>query len=107
MYFSKFRNTSFSQGEAASLVLYTSTRFYLRTDETTVMFVIRDEEGNVIPSLTRTKTLPWRNLWPDVGKYCYLDIPVMPTEYGKYSVEVYFNGGTVLKKNFSVISDIG
>ena len=99
--------TSYSLGEAASLVMYTSTRFYLRTDETTVMFVIRDEEGKVIPSLIRTKVLPWRDLWPDVGKYCYLDIPVMPTEYGKYSVEVYFNGDTVLKKDFSVISDIG
>ena len=99
--------TSYAKGEAASLVLYTSTRFYLRTDETTVMFVIRDEEGNVIPSLVRTKILPWRNLWPGVGKYCYLDIPVMPTDYGKYSVEVYFNGATVLKKDFSVISDIG
>lgn len=99
--------TSYAPGEAASLVMYTSARFYLRTDETTVMFVIRDAEGNVIPSLVRTKVLPWRNLWPGVGKYCYLDIPAMPTEYGDYSVEVYFNGATVLAKDFSIISDIG
>ena len=99
--------TSYAKGESASLVLYTSARFYLKTDETTVMFVIRDEEGNVIPSLIRTKTLPWRNLWPGVGKYCYLDIPVMPTDFGKYTLEVYFNGETALTKNFSIISDIG
>jgi len=99
--------TSYAKGESASLVLYTSARFYLKTDETTVMFVIRDENGKVIPSLVRTRTATWRNLWPGVGKYCYLDVPVMPNEFGKYTLEVYFNGETALTKNFSIISDIG
>jgi sodium-dependent dicarboxylate transporter 2/3/5 len=70
-------------------------------------FMFRDEEGKVIPSLIRTRTANWRNLWPGIGKYCYLDVPVMPNEYGKYTLEVYFNGQTVLTKNFSIISDIG
>ena len=99
--------TSFTKGESASLVLYTSAQFYLKTEDTRVMFVIRDEEGKVIPSLIRTRTANWRNLWPGIGKYCYLDVPVMPNEYGKYTLEVYFNGQTVLTKNFSIISDIG
>ena len=99
--------TSYAQGESASLVLYTSARFYLKTDETTVMFVIRDAEGKVIPSLVRTKVSSWRDLWPGTGKYCYLDIPVMPTELGDYTLEVYFNGATALTKNFSIISTIG
>ena len=99
--------TSYAPGESASLVLYTSARFYLEKDETTVMFVIRNSDGKVIPSLVRTKVSPWRDLWPGVGKYCYLDIPVMPTEYGEYTLEVYFNGATALTKNFSIISDIG
>ena len=99
--------TSYAPGESASLVLYTSSRFYLEKDETTVMFVIRNADGKVIPTLVRTKVSPWRDLWPNVGKYCYLDIPVMPTEYGEYKLEVYFNGATALTKNFSIISDIG
>jgi len=99
--------TSYAQGESMSLVLYTSARFYLKTEETTVMFVIRDAEGNVIPSLVRTKVSPWRDLWPNAGKYCYLDVPVMPTELGDYTLEVYFNGETALTKNFSIISTIG
>ena len=99
--------TSYAKGETASLVLYTSARFYLKSDETTVMFVIRDEAGKFIPSLVRTRTATWRNLWPGTGKYCYLDVPVMPTEFGKYTLEVYFNGETALTKNFSIISDIG
>lgn len=99
--------TTYAPGESASLVLYTSSRFYLEKDETTVMFVIRNADGMVIPTLVRTKVSPWRDLWPNVGKYCYLDVPVMPTEYGDYKLEVYFNGATALTKNFSIISDIG
>ena len=50
---------------------------------------------------------PWRDLWPGIGKYCYLDVPAMPTEFGNYTLEVYFNGATALTKDFSIISDIG
>lgn len=99
--------TSFAEGESASLVLYTSSRFVLSEEETAVTFVIRNADGKVIPSLTRTITKPWRDLWPGVGKYCYLDIPVMPTVDGVYSIEVYFDGETVLAKDFSIITANG
>ena len=99
--------TSYAPGESASLVLYTSARFYLEKDETTVMFVIRNADGKVVSQLVRTKVSPWRDLWPGVGKYCYLDVPAMPTEFGNYTLEVYFNGATALTKDFSIISDIG
>ena len=99
--------TSYAGGENASLVLYTSSRFYLKDVDTAVTFVIRNEEGRVLPTLTRTITKNWRNLWPGVGKYCYLDIPVMPTADGKYTIEVYFDGATVLTKNFSIITTNG
>lgn len=99
--------TSFAAGEKASLVLYTSSTFYLKSEDISVTFVIRNEHGQVIPSLTRTLTRVWRELWPGVGKYCYLDIPVMPTADGKYTVEIYFNGATVLSKNFSIITTNG
>ena len=99
--------TSYAQGESASLVLYTNARFYLKTDDTNVMYVIRDAEGKVIPTLVRTKVSPWRDLWSDDGKYCYLNLPVMPTDLGAYTIEVYFNGALALTKNFSIISTIG
>ena len=99
--------TSFGVSESASLVLYTSSRFYLEADNTDVMFVIRNAEGRVIPSLTRTITKSWLDLWPGVGKYCYLDIPVMPTVEGQYTIEVYFDGAAVLEKNFSIITTNG
>ena len=99
--------TAYAQGESASLVLYTNARFYLKTDDTNVMYVIRDAEGKVIPTLVRTKVSPWRDLWSDDGKYCYLNLPVMPTDLGAYTIEVYFNGALALTKNFSIISTIG
>ena len=99
--------TSYAVGENASLVLYTSSRFYLKDVDTAVTFVIRNEEGRVLPTLTRTITKNWRNLWPGVGKYCYLDIPVMPTVEGQYTIEVYFDGAAVLEKNFSIITTNG
>ena len=99
--------TSFAGGETASLVLYTSSRFYLKDVDTAVTFVIRNEEGRVIPSLTRTVVKRWTSLWPGIGKYCYLDIPVLPTVDGKYIIEVYFDGATVLTKNFSIITANG
>ena len=89
------------------MVLYATTRFYLENDATTVMFVIRDSEGKVMSNTVRTKVSAWRDLWPGTGKYCYLNVPVMPTEYGDYTLEIYFNGATVLTKNFSIISAIG
>ena len=99
--------TSFASGEKASLVLYTNAQFYLKSEPATVMYVIRNADGFVIPNFCRTVTAVWRDLWPGVGKYCYLDIPVMPTAEGKYTLEVYFNGGTVLTKSFSIINAHG
>lgn len=99
--------TSFASGESASLVLYTSSRFYLKDVDTAVTFVIRNEEGRVLPTLTRTVTKRWTSLWPGIGKYCYLNVPVLPTVDGKYKLEVYFDGATVLTKDFSIISTNG
>ena len=99
--------TSYAPGENASLVIYATSSFYLKTDETAVMFVIRNEEGKVIPTFTRTLTKVWRDMWPGIGKYCYLDIPVMPTAEGKYTLELYFNGQTVMSKSFSIINANG
>lgn len=99
--------TSYTADEKAALVLYASFRFYLNSDETAVTFVIRNAEGKVIPTLTRTITKLWRDLWPGIGKYCYLDIPAMPTADGQYTLDVYFDGATMVTKNFSIITANG
>ena len=99
--------TSYAPGEKASLVLYTNAQFFFRADPMAVMYVIRNAEGKIIPGLCRTVDMVWREMWPSFGKYCYLDIPVMPTVEGNYKLEVYFNGDTMLTKNFSIITANG
>ena len=98
--------TSYDVGEKASLVLYTNVLFYLNSTDTNVTFVIRDADGKVIQNLIRSKVVSWRELWPTTS-YCHLDLPVMPTEAGAYTVELYFDGGLVLSKNFSIITTNG
>jgi hypothetical protein len=99
--------TSYAPGEKASLVLYTNAKFYFKAEPMAIMYVIRNERGQVLPGLCRTVNKVWREMWPDFGKYCYLDIPVLPTVEGKYTLEVYFNGETMLTKNFSIINANG
>ena len=98
--------TSYDIGEKASLVLYTNVLFYLNSTDTNVTFVIRDADGKVIQNLIRSKVVSWRELWPTTS-YCHLDLPVMPTDAGAYTVELYFDGGLVLTKNFSIITAKG
>ena len=99
--------TSYAPGEKASLVLYTNAKFYFKAEPMAITYVIRNEQGQVIPGLCRTVNKVWREMWPDFGKYCYLDIPVLPTVEGKYTLEVYFNGDEMLTKNFSIINANG
>ena len=99
--------TSYTSGEKAALVLYAGFQFYLTTEETTITFVIRNADGEVIPTLTRSFTKTWRDLWPGIGRYCYLDIPAMPAADGQYTLDVYFDGATMVTKNFSIITANG
>ena len=99
--------TSYTVNERASLVLYTPAKFYINDTETSIMFIIRNEAGKVLPNCTSTTTRTWRNMWPGNMRYCYLDIPVMPAADGKYTLEVYFDGGLVLTRNFSMITSNG
>lgn len=93
--------TSFGATQRASLVVYASKEPSNSGAEIEIMYVIRDEEGNVIGQLLNTETREWKSMWNN--RYAYLDIPALPTEAGSYSVEVYFNNAFVLSKNLSII----
>ncbi len=92
--------TEFSLGDKVSLILYGTTNFRNDNDDTSIMFLIRDSDGNVLTELLRTQTKSWRAMW---GKrYCTLDIPVVPNAGGKYTVEVYFDNAFVLSQEFTI-----
>lgn len=68
------------------------------TDETLILFVTRDADGNVI--FNSNTTLEWSDLW--TSRECILVIPYTPDEPGDYSICIYFNGQFVTEETYTV-----
>ena len=90
--------TTFTVGEDASFLVKITKIYSTSTEEVNIMYVIRNKDGLPI-SMTIEKT-PWRSMW--YKNYCELDIPVMPSVIGEYTMEVYFNGGQVVSQPFTI-----
>ena len=94
----------FKVGESISVLLYCSSRFYIPEDSISVMFVIRDAEGNVDAKLISNVEDDWHDLWINYNsQYGELDIPAVPTQPGDYSLSIYFNGMFVVSAPFSIV----
>lgn len=95
--------SDFTAGQHISLVLHASVAFYLDNADTTVLYVIRDGDGNVVSSLTAQETLNWKDLWSP-GDYhdCELDLPKLPATAGSYTAEIYFNWQLAASADFTV-----
>ncbi len=94
---------TFAVGDPVSLVLQGQTNFYVPEGALSVLYVIRDAYGNVLPDLISQDTADWKELWYD-GDYHYgeLDIPTVPTTPGEYSLSVYFNGAAITVITFTI-----
>jgi len=90
-------------GSRVSMVLYSPNKADRSNDSISVMFVIRDSEGNPLPTMTNVVTTTWNDLWNNRSRYCSLDIPKIPGTAGEYTVEVYFNRQLVVTKTLTVI----
>lgn len=90
-----FTNT-FHAGDSASMVLRSSSTFYLPGNKTKILFVFRDSYGNVLPELVSEVTHTWKSIWmAGDTKTGELDIPKLPNSPGSYKMELYFNGCSV------------
>lgn len=100
---SKDFTDTFASGEFISMVLNGTVGFYIPEEEINALYVIRDNEGNVMSSLVTEETLNWKDLWFE-GDYHYgeLDLPVAPTEAGSYTVEIYFNNLFLTSAPFTI-----
>lgn len=85
-----------------SMVLYSPAKAARAKDDISVMFVIRDSQGNALPQLTSTKTANWNDLWNNRSRYCSLNLPAIPDADGQYTVEVYFNRALVVTKSLTI-----
>ncbi len=90
--------TEFTVGEAASFLVYFNKRYTATSEGVTTLFVIRDQDDK--PTHTAVVNSTWVNMW--YKNYCELDIPVMPTAAGQYTMEVYFNNGLAAQQQFTI-----
>lgn len=90
--------TTFAPGENASFLIKRLVE-YVHTDDTvTTLFVIRDENGNIISAETSSEL--WADMW--IRGYCALDIPSIPQAPGNYTVSVFFNGALAQEVAFTI-----
>ena len=94
----------FKIGDPISVVLHCSTDFYLPGGAPTkILYVIRDAYGNVLPDLIAEQEAYWKDLWFS-GDYHYaeLNIPARPETAGNYTLDIFFNGFTMVNVTFTI-----
>lgn len=96
--------TTFAPGENISVFMYFMRDFYLNHEDITVMYVIRDENGTVLSDYLAIENMDWQDdLWKGRNyHYCGLDVPKIPTEPGKYTLGVYFDGEAITSVEFTI-----
>ena len=96
--------TSFRSGDRISLMLYYMVDFYIYHEDVTIMYVIRDGEGNVVSDLISMENRDWNDdMWNGPNyHYCCLNVPKVPTEPGEYTLSLYFDGMAITSVNFTV-----
>lgn len=90
--------TEFSHAEEASFFVKLSKNPGKSEDHISTLFVIRDANG--IPVAANAHSRTWNSMWD--GRYCVIEMPMMPQTPGNYTVDIYFNGGLVHTQNFTV-----
>lgn len=94
---------SFHIGEKISILLYCESRFFIPSDEISILYVIRDSSGSVVADLVSQATDDWHDMWiAHNTSYAELDLPAVPSVTGNYSLSIYFNGRFAASTEFSV-----
>lgn len=92
---------TFKLGEEISFIIR-GTRHYIPDVDISILYVIRDSEGNIVNELTATETRNWYKMWNETYPNTALTIPKAPTKAGEYSMSLYFNGKSVTTLDFTV-----
>jgi hypothetical protein len=94
---------TFASGDFISVVLQGTVGFYIPEEEISALYVIRDQDGNVLSDLIMEETLNWKDLWFDGDpRRGELDLPVAPAEAGTYTIEIYFNSKFLTSTTFTI-----
>ncbi len=90
---------TFKVGEKASFAMHLLLANGTSHDPITIMYVIRDTQGNVLSY--ETTSCIWLNIW-DKTYRGELDVPSLPDKAGNYTMEIYFNGFSVHNQQFTM-----
>lgn len=93
--------TTFAAGDPVSMIIKTATH-YIPRDNITILYAIRDGEGNLICELSKAEIVNWYQLWQADYPYTTLDIPLLPKESGTYLLCLFFNYKYVTEIEFTI-----
>lgn len=84
--------SSFKLGEDISMVLSSSSNFYLDDEDACITFVIRNSDGNALMEYSSAEVRNWAHLWSGIN-YHFAEIHVgkAPAEAGIYTLEMYID----------------
>ena len=94
---SDYTNT-FSANDKASLVGFLSGQYYMSDTVIHAVYVAYNDAGELVCFSTNSET--WRKMI--YKNYSELDIPTLPTEPGKYTLNIYFNGAYAGQQKFTI-----
>lgn len=91
--------TTFKAGEAAGFTTE-ALAYYNETVDTNVyiLYVIRDESGKLI--MINGQEVTWKSLFNEY--HGTLSVPAIPENTGKYTLDIYYNGGHVTTQAFEI-----
>ncbi len=94
----------FSVGEKISVLLFCDSRFFIPDDEISILYVIRNSNGDVLVKYISQAEANWHDLWvAHSSNYAELDLSTIPQELGNYTISIYFNNLFVASADFSIV----
>ncbi len=92
------KTSNFRVGEKMSFILKLNHEYNTSPDQITSLFVIRDNQGNIVT--TGSYTMTWTSMW--YRGFSRVNVPVMPETAGEYTIDVYFNGAHAHNQSFKI-----
>lgn len=91
--------TAFKPGELAGFTTIANAYYNETVDaEIYILYVIRDENGALV--MFNSQEMMWKELFKKY--HGTLSIPELPGAVGKYTLEIYYNGGYVATQAFEI-----
>ena len=91
--------SKFKPGELLGFTTEALTYYNETVDaEIYILYIIRNENGELVTFCNQTAM--WKELF--TAYFGTLSVPELPTETGKYTLDIYYNGGYVTTQEFEV-----